>query len=567
MRTAKQWSYLLLALVMIVSLAACGGNGTTPDSSAAAPSGTAPSSSASSAGTDGQSGAASDTGSPNPATVVPVSDKRLKFSMAVNAPIEGYDYTAGDPYAKWWSDRYNWDIEMIGLTGDNWDEMLRIWINSRDMPDVCIFNYTTKSHADAASWVEQELIKKMPDDWRTRWPNAASVVDKTSLGPEMERAYDGVYFLPRARFDENLPGDPLPNHMCLSIRKDWLEAVDMEVKDAYKISEIIEFGKRVKEKDPGGIGANLLPITSRPGYTINMFVYHNSQNYNTFYKDTDGQYKWGAAHPDTLEGLKLYYDAYASGALNQEFFTLKGDDDRDQFYVSGVAGAVYQGSTSTGMQINQETRFKNTGLDPDDCVHLANILGEDGKYHQVDLINYWGTLIFSPDIDDEVFERFMDMLDYGCTEEGYRLQVAAFEGEDWEYDANGNMVCLLPEGMPLEGANGKYPSMGYLLGCLKLWDDFSFENPNVIEKYRTRSRDLYADRVKNGSPETFPKTDWTVWTYDSPARRKVSFDYATEFANIVVNAKSADDVEASWNAWIDSQMGLVQPVLDELNAL
>lgn len=547
---------LLLSMMLVIGLAACGTSGS-PSGSAAADS-----------SSQAASGTAADAGTADTASEGSVYEERLKLSVAAISPIEGYDYSAGDAWAKFWSDKYNWDVEVIGFTWDNWNEMLRIWVSSRDMPDVCQFNYQTSTHPDASSWINQGLIKQMPDDWRTRWPNAAVVYDKTSLGPQLEQTFGGVYMLPRARFDANLPGDPLPNHMSIHLRKDWAEAVGFPIKDAYKISEIIEYGKLIKEKDPGGMGANLQPMSIRPSYALPMFVGHNSTFHDTYYKSEDGTYQWGAAHEDTLEGLKLYYEAYHSGALNKEFYTLSGDEDRDQFYVAGTSGAVYWNSVPGGMYNDQFTSFQpNVGLDPLETIQIANVLGEDGSYHQQDLINYWGALIFNPDIDDKLFERYMDMLDYGCTEEGYLIQYAGFEGEDYEY-VDGKMVSLLPENMPIGGANGKYPSQDfYIVGTLRLADDFAFDSPDIPAPFRERSRELYAQRVTLGTPESFTATDWTVFSHDSAARRRASFDFATEYANIIVNSTSVDELESKWRQWIADQQDLVQPVLDELNSL
>lgn len=494
-------------------------------------------------------------------------DEKLTISFANVGPIEGYDYTAGDDYAKYWSEKFNWEIDMVGLTWDNWNEMLRIWISSQDMPDVAVFNYNGTTHPDAASFAEQGLVKEMPDDWRERWPNVASVFDKTSLGPQMEEAFGGVYFLPRARFDQNLPGDPLPNHMSLHLRKDWAEAVGFPIKEAYTTSEIIEYGKLIVENDPGNVGSNLVGLSFKPEYATRVFVYGNSTYYDTFYKDTDGEYKWGAASDDTLAGLKLYYEAYTSGALNPEFYTLRNEDDNDAFRKAGTAAATYMGGTATGLQVDMIASFETSlGLDSTEAYHVANVVDEQGRYHQQDLINYWGAICFSPTIDDAKFERYMDALDYGCTPEGYLLQVAGFEGEDYEY-VDGEMVSLVPEGTALEGTTGKYPSIGgYNLANMKLWDDFSFENPIILPRIRELSWDLYQDRVKLGTPETFPATDWTVFTHDSPSRRQIAYDYPVEYTNLVTSAGSVEELEANWRDWIDSQMPLVQPVLDELNA-
>ena len=493
---------------------------------------------------------------------------KVTIQYANVTPLEGYDYNAGDPYAKFWADKFNWELDVIGFTWENWTDMLRIWVNSQDVPDVSVFSYGSSSHPDAASWAEQGLIKKLPDDWRQRWPNASRVFGITTVGPVLEEMFGGVYYLPRPRFDINLPGNPLPFHQNVYIRRDWAEAVGFPIKDGYKTSEFMEYARLVKEKDPGGVGTNLVPIAVTSANAVRMFIQHNSTNFDFFYQDDNGDYQWGPAHPDTLVGLKLMQQAHSEGLLHPEFYTLLSDQDSDMFRIAGTAASVYMDGTATGMQVNMIARFEaSTGLDSTKAVHAATPLGEDGKYHQRDLINYWCVLMFSPDIKDEVFERFMDALDFGCTEEGYRIQVAGFEGEDYEW-REGEMISLLPEGMPLESSEGKYPSIGgYMLANMKLWDDFSFDSPVVNKFYRDRSRDMYAYKVQMGTPDTFVPTDWTVFTHDSPSRRQASYNYTDEFANIVSSSSNASEVEANLQAWIDSQMPIIQPVLDELNAL
>lgn len=490
---------------------------------------------------------------------------RIKVTVATPGAIDGYDYTAGDPYAKWWSDRFNWDYEVTGLSWDNWTEMLRVWINSRNLTDVAVFNYTSTTHPDAAAWAEQGLVKRLPDDWRTRWPNVAKVFDATALGPKLEAIYGGVYYLPRARFLRNLPGDPLPNHMGVALRKDWARAVGFPIQDYYTPDELLEFGQLILEQDPGRLGSRLIPMSFTPSHALDVFVRFNSTHYNTYYQDADGTYRWGAASPDTLAGLLNYYRAYSTGILNPEFYALRNDDPGEQFSVTGVAGMYYTGSVPSGMHMLFHNEFVASD-DPFESIHLAIPVDAQGRYHQQDLINYWGVILFNPDIDVAVFERYMDMLDFAATEEGYRIQVAGLEGEDWEF-RDGEMVSLLPEGVVLEGTEGKYPSTGYTLGSIILWDEFGFDNPIYTPKLRERARELYQKRIALGTPETFPQVNWAVWTFDSPSRRRATFDLATEFANIILNSTSETDVAVKWNQWIESQMPLVQPVLDELNAL
>jgi len=488
---------------------------------------------------------------------------KVRMTYATVQARQGYNYNNGDAFASWWSQKFNYELDVAALGWDNWAERLRVWISSQDMPQIAVYDY---NHADAASFVEQGLIYRFPDNWKQRWPNVAAVYAKTTLGPKLEEIYKGTYFIPRARFDTNLPGDPLPNHFSLHFRKDWAKAVGYPVKTYYTLTEVMEMASLIKDKDPGKVGARLIPITGTPGNMAELFLYRNSTHYNTFYKDTDGVYKWGAASPDTLAGLKLYYRAYSTGLLDREFYTLKAEEDRAKFETTAIAGMLID-QLPTAEVGNRRIKFANdTKLNADDCEGFATVLGIDGNYHQRDLINFWATICFSPKVPKAVFERWMDVMDYTCTEEGYAMTVMGLP--DIDFRKNGNeYVSLLPKGVQLTGEPGesKYPSMGYILGSVKLWDDFAFDNPNIEKKYRDESRVLYAERCKMATPLTFTKVDWDLYTYDSPTRRRVSYDYPVEFANLVTNATSESDLETRWRAWITAQNPIIQPVLNELN--
>ncbi|OXM83006.1 hypothetical protein [Paenibacillus rigui] len=491
------------------------------------------------------------------------NSKRVKLTMASVQGIEGFNYTNGDAVAKYYSDKFNYDLDMTALNWDNWNERLRIWINSGDMPDIAVYNYI---HADAAAFVDQGLIKKLPDDWKTRWPNVAKVFSKTSLGPQMEKVFGGTYFIPRARFMSNLPGDPLSNHPAIYIRKDWAQAVGFPIKSAYTTSEIIQYGKLIKEKDPGKVGDKLIPVAENTNHAVDLFVARNSTHYNNFYKDKDGKYKWGGASEDTLKGLKVFSEAYRSGVLSKDFFTVKNEEHGSYFNVKGNAGATYFQAPTSAFQTYFNDFQANTKLDPYQNIHMAIVLGEDGNYHQEDLINFWGTIVFNPNISNEKFERYMDVLDYNATPEGNTITNMGLKDVDWAYDSNGKVKSLydeVKEGKPLGGANGKYPSNGYLLGSTILFDDFAFDNPNSDQRLRDMSKQLYAEKSKKGTPETFTKVNWDVYTYDSPSKRRAQIDYNTEYANLVT---TQGDIEANWKKWVESKMSIIQPVLDELNS-
>lgn len=74
----------------------------------------------------------------------------------------------------------------------------------------------------------------------------------------------------------------------------------------------------------------------------------------------------------------------------------------------------------------------NLGVNSDDLVHTAIVLGDDGKYRNLDQVNFWSAVIFSPDISKEKFERIMDFMEYTTSKEGQLTVNLGFEGTDWK---------------------------------------------------------------------------------------------------------------------------------------
>jgi putative aldouronate transport system substrate-binding protein len=487
--------------------------------------------------------------------------KKLNISLANVGVLEGYDFTSGDGFAKYYAEKFNYNLDVAALGYDNWSERLRVWINSGDMPDVAVINY---NHPDFASYIEQGLLKKFPSNWKTRWPNVARANGVSTLGPKMEEVFGGTYFIARSRFNNNLPGDPLPNHLSLYMRKDWADAVGFPVKSTYKVSEIMDFIRLVKERDPGKLGPRLIPLVGNPSYSTSMFVGSNSTHYNGFYKDSDGKYKWGAATAETLQGLKQFAEAYNKGWLNLEFYTTRIDADIDQLTIQGIAGACFQPAPTGALYNHVENYGRTHNVDGSEYINVATVLGEDGYYHQEDLINFWGVIGFNPDIDEEKFERWMDVMKYNCTPEGYATANLGIKDVDWSLDSSGEYRSLLPPGQSLGGANGKYPSVGYTLGSVVLFDDFAFQNPNIPKAMRDKSWQLYTERCRIATPQSFSQVDWSIYCHDSPSMRRASFDYGREFSGLVT---MRGDIEENWRAWVQSKMPMIQPVLEELNSL
>lgn len=526
----KRTAAALGAVIMAASLAGCGG-------------GAAPAS-APGAGAGSGSGAAGG-----------FSESRA-ISLAVLDNVTDEQWQNG--FHKFFQDKFNiqWDYNYVEW--GSWDEKLRVWINSADLPDVSIWNY---NYTDFENYVDQELLYKFPDGWKERWPNAARAYAASPLNAELEERFGGTYILLRPIYVYNAQTDPVVNQIGVAaLRRDWAEAVGFELKDQYTVQETLEYARLVKEQDPGKLGSQLIPLCLDPANAMTHFVSSQTNHGRTetaIYKNDQGVYTWGPGEPEVLEALKVYQQAYREGLLDPEFY-LMNDDDKDKFYINGTAAMYQMGGVAEFRQTCDTEMRNNLGLNSDEVVHTAIVSGDDGKYHNVVLgSNYWSSLIFSPDISQENFERIMDMIDWTCTEEGQIVCNMGLEGVDWEYQ-NGRAVSLLGSDTSVYDKYGPRIESLYILE-----DDFAVVNPSIKEEYRTRMTNLAQLKLDRAEGE-YSAIDWDMEFYTSKAKDQAQLDYAAEYANLIVQK---GDLEKNWQAWRAEKMALIQPYLEELNGM
>lgn len=534
---------VLLVAVIAVTLVACGGNNAatgTSQSSAGA---------AASSSTDAQSSAPAQKD----------YSEHMKISIALNTT--NIDVNS-DPFAQTWDKKFNMEWEIVAMTEDKAAEMTRVWINSGDMPDVVNWQYL---HSEAMSYVKQGLIHKLPDDWKTRWPNIAKTYKDSGVGDKFDEMFGGTYVLPKPIYSSNKPVDTLINHWGIWYRADWFKAVGAEAKDRYTTRELMDIAKKIKEQDPGKVGGSLVPIDVPTSLLPYIFVEPNStytQDISQFYADKDGVFHWGPADPETLEGLKLWREAYDAGILHHEFYTLPtGRENEADLNTAGKAAVnVAAGMATVGSR--QATFMRaNLNVDPNEALNFAFILDKSSTYRANEIVNFYGTVLLSPKLNDAKLGRILDILDYSATDEAQYLIRMGFENEDWKKDANGQIVSLLP---PDQQVTQKYISVQPLYtGMLVLPDNFQLVNPVLPQIWRDKARNQYVEKTKIADP-TSSHLDLDVYFYTSPVMSRAILNLPEEYASIVLKGK---DVEANWKSWVNEKMSLVQPALDELTKM
>jgi putative aldouronate transport system substrate-binding protein len=487
------------------------------------------------------------------------SDRITVSWAAVIEGDEGVDYSKDAVY-QYFLDNFNLDIQITALTWGSWVENLRIWINSGDMPDVANWLY---NHTEFADYADQGLVRSFTPDWKTKWPNAARLYDMTGIGNELDSLMGDTYCMPVAIYFNNKPAEVLGSHIQTYMRKDWVEAVGFEAKSNYTIDEMLEIARAMKQQDPGGAGANFYPITSYPTMIVEGFLYsqyERSRPSAVFYKGESGGYKWGPADEQTYDALKVFQDAYKEGLIHPEFYTLNQGEDEDMMTIAGTSAMFWAGGLANNYRLFSNEMTENTDLNPDEALLSTFILGKDGKFYSQEVSNYFGALIFSPNLSDEAFERVMDAVDYSTTNEGQYLCHLGFEGEDYTIGADGSLAMVGDIADP----SSKYPSILFFQTLATRGDDFSLVDPSIPKLYRDKQKEQYIEKYSLADESSMVPIDWNVAFHSSNARNQVEFTYPDEYVQLILKE---GDLRANWEAWVNEKMQLVQPVLDELDAL
>ena len=541
---------MVLLLAMVLSVTACSKDINTSNSS-----------SSDTATTTKTDTASSDTEGKEEVAVAEEKDysEHYTYSMASVQVNEATDYN-GDEFTKWWQDKYNFEWDVQSLSFDNWEENVRIWVSSGDLPDVTVFNYR---HGEMLNYIDQNLVFRFPDGWEQRWPNVAAANELSGLGGAVAKKVGGTYFLARPNYADNKPTKKDIGNMIVYIRKDWAQAIGFELKNAYTVDEILEYARLLKEKDPGKLGDKLIPIGASSSNCRAIFVGSNSTytgDDSYFYLGEDGNYHWGPADESTYTGLSYWKQAYQEDLLHPEFYTYSGSEDVEDFYIAGVSGLMWYQGNPRYIQMVDTNMKENLGLTFEEAVWPCYITDSDNVYHEAPRTNFFGTIIFNPDIDMDKWERYMDMLEYSCTEEGQLFIRMGFEGIDWKYDETNTIVTLLEEG---QEARSKYPSIYPIYHqLLILSDDFGLINPNYMEVYRNKCIELYKDKENHSTDASaLPQMDWDTYFYSSDAKNALSFDFKTEYATLIT---SEDDIRTAWEAWVKNYEHLINPVLEEM---
>lgn len=480
-------------------------------------------------------------------------------SVAFSATYYQSAQAGKDAVYDYFCDKFNVDIEMIGVSPDSLNETNNIMIPAGTMHDWMIwdFNYSTY-----VSYVDQGLLKPLPQGWEEKYPNLYGAMKASGI---LEKLYiDGkAYAIPKTIYYNFAKGDTALWHMMLYYRADWLKSLGMEPwGDTVTISQVMDFCKAAVEKDLAGNGGTIGLCGSTSHLTSLLMQMYNGY-YDTF-TQVDGQYVWGPTLDKTVEGIAYIKSLYGQKLLDPDFY-LATRDAAQNLFCSGMAAGVFTNGTVS----NYTSILKNSEAagvrDAEQSIKSVVVTDDEGVWRGAEASNYWLASIFSPSLDDAKFERILSLIDYLFTEEAELTINMGLEGVDWEKDGNGGYKILMESSYA--NVREKYPSCWFWRFMALCPDEFSLVNPAENQTVQKAVNAAYAARAESAAKNGFIKLDYNVSFLGTQAKADYSVNILDEVVRIVVDEKIAEaDISAEWTKFIENYRQIWQPVADDLNA-
>lgn len=249
---------------------------------------------------------------------------------------------------EWARDKMNIDFKVEHVPSTAMEERNTLMFASDDLPE-CLLAWTPlKNKALQSLYGDQEgqLIpinkyinnEVMPNLYR----NTKEVPDAISLSSTIEgNVYSVPQFLQKEEYRTNAAIQPLWYNVK------WFETVGYSTPPA-TLDEFIDALRLIKEKDPGNVGANLVPLGgSSVTYNPSNVLLNNfgfvTNSYSTLFSIRDGDYATGELvmthyHDVYYEYLKYMRTLYNEGLIDKDFYSL------DSAQVNAKAANGYYGS-------------------------------------------------------------------------------------------------------------------------------------------------------------------------------------------------------------------------------
>lgn len=330
-----------------------------------------------------------------------------------------------------WTEYVNQEMNKVGITVEfvpvpRWDEVTKMqtMVASQTAPDLTLtytYAYAEEYFNEGGTWDLSEFIDGADQAQNMKAYLGQDVID---IGRNADNKLYGIVAKRATTAKSNQ-----------FIRKDWLDKLNLEVPATP--DEYYNVIDQMVNNNPDGrndvIGSMIwnawnlrMAFSKIAGDPIAVEIAGTEDAIQDYYD----------------EGMREYYrfmnKMYNNGLLNQEYYTM-AEDNFKSYIVTGAA-ASFEYSVNGAVDVMRGSLLKTLqenepGADIISIPPFKNVY--DGKQYSAAYAS-GGLIAFCPKTaDEETVEACMTYLDWMCTKEGGFVIYHGFEGEHFDYDANG----------------------------------------------------------------------------------------------------------------------------------
>lgn len=546
----KKLVSLALALLMVLSLAAC--------APTAAPEATeAPAA---------ESPAASDDGGETPAEPAAEGEKTYDTNITISMNVLDAEKTGGTERDAWFNEKFNVTWDFIPVTWGDWTEKVRAWVAADDMPDILWWDMKINHTAEFKTWAKAGAFREIPADL-SQWPNLAALREELTSDDMMLTVDGKLYGWPSSRQNPEWINNA---YYCMfAYRRDWAKAVGMYKEgDMYTWDEVKAMIKAVQEQDPGNNGAGAtIGITTETWSFPNEFmeIQGFAEKRTSYVLNEDGTSYVPYFTTDAYrEELKFAVDLFQGGYVWKDQVVDSGSDGANKFF-AGEAFMFLGNNSPSWLSGTAYPKMVDTGVvDSTDDVAPMIVFSasDDTTFWLAETEDYWTVSHFNHAMDDEKMYRILDMWNWLASEEGRIFLVAGLEGKDYEVNDDGTYTILWEQ-----NPDGSYISPYVDTASNQYTPATGVPSPNET----TRMDGFNAFEEIHEYIQTSPNykvhpLDWEVQTFGGELYSlygAFDSDVKSKITELVVGG---GDVDAQWDAFLAEMEPKWQPVAEELNA-
>lgn len=489
------------------------------------------------------------------------NSKNIEISLAFWDVESALANGENDKVLKDIQDKFNITLKPVNITWDDYSQKIQIWAASGSLPDIFVGDNRTTGNFN--TWAKQGLLHEIPEDL-SAYPNLSAYMDS----PELNTCQvDGkTYCIFRQTFGEQ---SATARNTSIAYRWDLAQKAGI-TKEPTNWDEFREMIQAIIKADPEG---NNIQGMTAVGYDrlVGAFLPYSlplgTSGGTSFYWVDRGDGTYIPAYfagdtlgADALPALQLMRDMYDEGTIERDIALTTKAQSHEKF-LNGQSAAILADGFG-GAWEDTGAYWKDVhGDDFFDDVKALDLMPDVNGNPAYPISDYaWSESYINSSVDDEKFDRILQLYDYLLSDEGAFLGTYGYEGETYDFDENGT-VRLLNDKAP----NETYPSTD-VFSVLVRWNpntyDKRFTGGSIAPKECTLADDRRQEKARKFE---IPAYDFKY----TSAYTSLGMDFSLEVKDDILNITTGSEpVQDMWNKIIEGyKADGLEDVIEKVNNL